>query len=435
MRVIVTALGERTHLLPLVPVAWSLRVAGHDVVLAVPPQLVPTAAETGLAVVPIGSDHRLYSTLDRLSRLEGDDLSAAPTVGMGLSPTTLRSRSWTGWLDFYREHVGLWWRLMNDPLVPDLVALARRWRPDLVLWEGFTWAGAVAATVAGIPHVRVLSGSDLLTTARDQFLTLREARGQREDPLAAWLGGRLAVYGACFEESVVRGHRTIGYLPPSLRGLASPEDDPTAVSVRFVPHNGRAVAPAWLREPPARPRVCVTLGQSSVAQTGRYGVSLREVVLGIAAQGVEVVVTVPETHRAELEPLPQSVTVTSFVPLDALAPSCAAVVNHGGAATMCTMARHAVPQVVIPDDTYDERMLGGLLADAGAGRTLEPADVTTDSVGAAVAAVLDDAVRTAAGRLREEILDMEPPSAAVSVLECLAESASAGSSTAPVAAG
>lgn len=418
MRVVVTALGERTHLLPLVPLAWALRSAGHEVVLAVPPQLVDIAVGAGLPVVPTGTDHRMYGTLDRLSRLEGtgDELS----TGMALSPADISGRSWAEWLAFYREHVGLWWRLTNDPLIPDLVALVRRWQPDLVLWEGFTWAGAVAARVCDVPHARVLSGSDLLTAAREHFLARRAEQGGGPDPLAAWLGGRLDSFGARFDESVVRGCVTVDYIPPSLRCAGAVLGE-TVLPVQFVPYNGRSVVPPWLRRLPVRPRVGVTLGQSSVANTGRYRVSLRDVLEGVAAHDVEVVATVPAPLQDRLEPLPPSVTLISFVPLDALAATCAAVVNHGGAATMCTTARHGVAQVVIPDDTYDERLLGGLLAEVGAGVLLEAADTTVATVSDAVGSILSAASsRRGAALLRDEIRGMPSATSVVSVLEELA---------------
>nr|WP_241728570.1 nucleotide disphospho-sugar-binding domain-containing protein [Nocardioides zeae] len=315
---------------------------------------------------------------------------------------------------------------MNDPLVPDLVALLDRERPDLVLWEGFTWAGSIAATAAGVPHARVLSGSDLLTPARRRYRELAAAAGPAPDPVLGWIGGRLAALGyrGGADERLLTGLATVDYLPPALNpgiGSATAAPATTTLPVRYVPSNGRAVLPAWLRSRPRRPRVCVTLGQSSITNHGRYGVALRDLLLGVAELDVEVVATVPADLHASVGPLPAHVRLESFVPLDALAATCSAVVDHGGAATMCTVARHGVPQLVVPDDTYDEALLGDLLARSGAGLTCPPERAGAAAVTAAVDRLLHDgALRAGAARLAGEMAGMPPPAGLVPQLEALA---------------
>ncbi|WZH51932.1 MAG: DUF1205 domain-containing protein [Nocardioides alkalitolerans] len=425
-----TALGERTHVLPLVPVAWALRAAGHDVTVATPPRVLDVVTGAGLRGVPLGRDHRAYRALERLDALERGADGPAAGATSGFAPAAVRRRTWPEWQAFYRENVGLWWRLMNDPLVPDLVALLERERPDLVLWEGFTWAGSIAATAAGVPHARVLSGSDLLTPARRRYRKLAAAADPAPDPVLGWLGGRLASLGrrGGADEHLLTGLATVDYLPPALNPTGAPAASaapaaPAAsvLPVRYVPSNGRAVLPAWLRSRPRRPRVCVTLGQSSITNHGRYGVALRDVLLGVAALDVEVVATVPADLHASVGPLPAHVRLASFVPLDALAATCSAVVDHGGAATMCTVARHGVPQLVVPDDTYDEAVLGDLLARSGSGLTCPPEQVDAASVTAAVDRLLHDrALRAGAARLAGEMAAMPPPAALVPQLEALA---------------
>ena len=49
MRVLLTTYAERTHFLMMVPLAWALRTAGHDVRVAVQPKLA--GAVTGAAIV------------------------------------------------------------------------------------------------------------------------------------------------------------------------------------------------------------------------------------------------------------------------------------------------------------------------------------------------------------------------------------------------
>jgi hypothetical protein len=42
------------------------------------------------------------------------------------------------------------------------------------------------------------------------------------------------------------------------------------------------------------------------------------------------------------------VRVVDFVPLNALLPTCSAVVHHGGSGTFAAVLEHGVPQLIIP---------------------------------------------------------------------------------------
>lgn len=53
MRVLLSSLPAAGHLYPLVPFAWALRCAGHDVLVAAPSDLVPEATATGLPVAAV----------------------------------------------------------------------------------------------------------------------------------------------------------------------------------------------------------------------------------------------------------------------------------------------------------------------------------------------------------------------------------------------
>lgn len=40
-------------------------------------------------------------------------------------------------------------------MVPDLLALAAEWEPDLIVREGMEYGGAIAAEILGVPHASV----------------------------------------------------------------------------------------------------------------------------------------------------------------------------------------------------------------------------------------------------------------------------------------
>lgn len=401
MRVLVVTHSERTHLLGLVPLAWAFRARGDDVVVATQPALAADARAAGLPVAAVGRDTQLW----RVARALGS-ADRIPPLGHAAPPL-----SW----DFLRAEleraVPWWWRMVNDPMSDDLVALCRRWRPDLVLWGAVTFAGAVAAHVTGARHARVLFGADLGGRLHRNYLHARPAECG-DDPLLEWLDRVSTRHGGGpVDRRVAHGEATIDYLPPSLRLAAEPDDAPP-LSMRFVPYHGRGVVPGWLRRRPTTPRACITLGRSAFERTGRHGVRVREVVRGVSeALGpeAEVVLTVPGSLHDSLGPMPPQVRLTSFVPLDPLAPTCSIVVNHGGGGTLCTVARHGVPQLVLPL-SYDEPVLGEAVERCGAGRSLDPASATAADVAAAVAELTGGAYPGAGVRLlREQILAMPSP--------------------------
>ncbi|MEA2207331.1 MAG: hypothetical protein QOE77_4107, partial [Blastocatellia bacterium] len=54
MRVLVSSWGWRSHFYPLVPLAWALRSAGHEVLVASQPSMTDTIVGAGLPAVALG---------------------------------------------------------------------------------------------------------------------------------------------------------------------------------------------------------------------------------------------------------------------------------------------------------------------------------------------------------------------------------------------
>ena len=71
MRVLLTTTPDRGHLLPMVPLAWALRCAGHHVLTTGPEPIAPDAHSAGLEHAPTRSEttaHRAADTVDLVSR-------------------------------------------------------------------------------------------------------------------------------------------------------------------------------------------------------------------------------------------------------------------------------------------------------------------------------------------------------------------------------
>lgn len=414
MRVLLVSYAEKTHFLSMVPLGWALRTAGHEVRVATQPELADAVAGTGLTVVPVGRDHTLYRHREWARRFGEEEGSGFFDMGESWpDDLTWQDLTWG-----YREVVSWWWRTVNGPMVDDLTDFCLRWEPDLVLWEPGTFAGAVAAQASGAAHARVLWSVDLFGWMRERFLRLlaEQPPGRREDVLARWLGAQAERLGGRFEEELTRGHFTVTHMPASL-GRA---DGLHYVPMRYVPYNGRAVVPEWLRLPPERPRVCLSLGLSATERLGRYAVSMQGLLDALGDLDVEVVATVPPRQRAELASVPPNTRLVSFVPLHALMPTCSAVIDHGGPGTVCTAAVHGVPQLILPRRLLDDRLVARGLADQGMALMIPSDDVTEETTRDHLLRLLREPdLRRGAERLRDEMTAMPAPNDVVAELERL----------------
>ncbi|MER6832361.1 nucleotide disphospho-sugar-binding domain-containing protein, partial [Streptosporangium sp. NPDC000563] len=322
MRVVFATHAEKSHFLGMVPLAWALRNAGHEVRVASQPELTDVITGAGLTAVPVGRDHELR----RLSRTREHVAPGAPVFDMAEDRPEILTWEHLKW--GYGGVVPWWWRVVNDPMIVDLTDFCRHWKPDLVIWEPLSYAGAIAAKATGAAHARFMWGLDLFARMRGHYLRVKEQQppGDRQDVLAQWLAARAAKVGTTFSEDLTSGHFTIDYTPTSLR-LDLPH---TYLPLRYIPYNGTAVIPPWLHTPPTKPRICLTLGTSATERLDGYSVPVQDILTHLADLDLEIIATLPEKQQAELHHIPANTRLVSFVPLHALAPTCSAIIHHGG---------------------------------------------------------------------------------------------------------
>jgi glycosyltransferase (activator-dependent family) len=413
MRVLMTSLAVEAHFNGTVPLAWALRAAGHEVHFASQPALTGAITHAGLAAVPVGTDHTHHEIVRDLgAELTGfyRDIDFTGERGGGLRDRKAANSLLTA--TFYAQ-------ANNDSMVDDLVAYARWWRPDLVVWEPFSFAGGVAARACGAAGARLLWGPDLFGRSREGFRAETAALPpeRRDDALEEWLTWTLARHGLDYDEQVVTGHFTVDQMPDGVRLPSSQE----SVPMRYVPYNGTAEVPHWLRETPTRPRICLTLGITSRDMAYPNLVSPAALFDAVADLDIEVVATLDEAQVAEVGRMPDNVRAVDFVPLHALMPTCSAIVHHGGAGTWSTAAVHGVPQLVVAG-MWDNVYRAQRLQDLGAGLFLPPHELTANALRDGVVRLLDDpAFRTGAGALRDRMLAEPSPGEVVGTLVDAAE--------------
>ncbi|WP_438486733.1 activator-dependent family glycosyltransferase [Streptomyces sp. S186] len=415
MRVLFVAFPHHTHYFSMVPLASALRTAGHEVQVASHPDLTGHITGTGLTAVPVGTAG-WYADDPWAPGLLAQILEEGSDHVQGFDFTGDHPERWTHESLLALETIAvsaLHASVSNDPMLDDLIAYARHYRPDLVIWEQHTFAGAVAARVTGAAHARLLHGVDITVRARQAFLrqSAELPGGPGPDPMAEWLDRVVRRYdpGLGFDEELVTGEWTVDITPPASRlDLGLP-----TVGVRYVPHNGPSVVPDWLRAPAERPRVCLTLGLSG--ELG--GFSFGAVLDALADLDAEIVATLGAEARAQLPTVPDNARLVDFVPLNNLLPTCAAVVHHGGVGTRATAELHGVPQVMLPYG-WDTEAKARRMAELGYGLSLPAGELTAGALRAAVQRLLDEpSFAAAAARVRSEVLAEPSPNDLVPVLE------------------
>jgi glycosyltransferase (activator-dependent family) len=411
MRVLFATYPQKTHFMAMAPLAWALRAAGHEVRVASQPRFADTITQAGLTAVPVGTNRDLGQILARDANWFRIGLNGMPVPydSVDWPPDQV---TWSYLQDGYDIQVPKWHRMSNVPLVADLVDFARHWQPDLVIWEPSTYAGAVAARACGAAHARMLFSVDSFGVTRQRYLALDAADSR--DPLAEWLDSYARHYGFPYGEELITGQFTISLVPPSL----ATEADLHYVPMRHIPYAGAAAIPSWLREPPDRPRIAITMGISTADLTGEV-VDLPDVLAELADLDVEIVATLSEAAQRSIRSVPANVRLVSYVPLHALAPTCSAIMHHGGIGTLLTIAAYGKPQLILPWNN-DGPALARRVAAQGAGLALHVFQGSGRPVRDRLLRLLNEPkFAVAADRLRAEIQAMPAPGEIVGDLEKL----------------
>ena len=225
MRFLFTTLPGTGHLQPLLPFAGGLREAGHEVAFAASGAMAPQTTAAGFVHHAVG---RPWHT---------NDFASAYPVITAIPPGPAR----------YAAARRIFARDIALDMVPDLLALAQTWRPDVIVRDAAEYGGYLAAEVLGIPHavVRTDSGSSSWADRGHVAGALDEARaavGLPPDP----------------DGDGPFRHLLLSFAPP---GLDEEPGAPTGVRLRSPAGPGDA-APAWLADAAAtgEPVVYATLG-------------------------------------------------------------------------------------------------------------------------------------------------------------------------------
>ncbi|MFB8179404.1 activator-dependent family glycosyltransferase [Streptomyces sp. NPDC055966] len=427
MRVLIVSWPWRTHFQPMVPLGWALQAAGHEVRVASSPDLTESLTSSGLMAVPAGPPDvlkRLYEqfteeqvalvrTLEQLGSRDDFFFDFAVDSEEALTWDRLRLRT-----RYFTEIL----KGVNDSMVEELVDYCRWWKPDLVIWEWMSHAGAIVARATGAASARIRSEIDVDAWSRRAFLQLRAQQPpeEREDALADWLGSWAEKFGTSYSEEMVTGHFTIEHMLESMRI----DSHVPHVPLRYVSYHGPAVVPAWARRAPKERRVLATFGISQKKGREYQAVSvaqLQQILDSLADLDIELVVTAPEKVQKHLKRIPSNTRLAEFVPLHAVIPTCSAVIHHGGIPAFLESIANGVPQLMVGRVVGDIDLRAPLLEEARGGLYISRPHLSGERVRECLVRLLEDpAFREGAERLRREQATRPTPSDLVSELEKLA---------------
>ncbi|MET9078402.1 nucleotide disphospho-sugar-binding domain-containing protein [Streptomyces sp. NPDC004232] len=392
MRVLFTSWAWASHYMPLAPLVWALQGAGHDVRVASQPALARVITDSGAAAVPVGRDldHAEVRGRQMAGITSFADVPRVPAAGSSMaawSPERLRR---------VRQVFGTF-AAYSDAMLDDLAVFARGWRPDLVVYDPTTYAGPIVAAALGVPAVRHVHGIDVTYQAREAI-----------PDLIRDMAGRLGV-----GEVDVLGDATVDPCPASLQIPA----DLRRIPIRYVPYNGPAVVPDWLRARPARPRVCVTWGTSTSRIAGPDTFLPTRLVRTLSGMDVDLVMTLSSADTDRLGKVPEQVRVVDSLALHLVLPGCDAIIHQGGNGTILTAACQGVPQFVLPQ-IPDQIFQAERLVAAGVGDVVTPGDFDEAETAKRIEGVLTgEMYRSRARTLREEMRARPAPAEAVAQLE------------------
>ncbi|MFE1360971.1 nucleotide disphospho-sugar-binding domain-containing protein [Streptomyces harbinensis] len=378
MRVLVICTPVPSHFLPLVPLLWALRSAGHEVVVAGQPDVMGAVRSSGLAGIAVGERFDVEAML-----LDG--------LPEGRRPLQARPRPDARLIGGYGK---LWWAHAAT-MIDAYTTTADAYRPELILADPLEYCSLLVGARLGVPVVHHRWTVDAISGPARRYAA----------PAAREVCERLGLAGLPDPALL------LDPCPPALR---IPDGEP-GTPVRYVPYGGGGVLPgrpAELRGPePSGRRVVVSLGGTLAL----HGVPfVRGLLRALASRpGTDIVVTLPEPYRSTLGPLPSAVRAVDPVPLHLLLAPGDVMVHHGGAGTAMTATAFGLPQLVLPQ-LADHFPLGDRLAATGAGLTFDTAAEQDDPQ--VIARALDELLSdpryaAAARRLAAEMTAMPSPAA------------------------
>jgi UDP:flavonoid glycosyltransferase YjiC (YdhE family) len=303
--------------------------------------------------------------------------------------------------------------ITTERMVPNLLAIASEWRPDLVVREGMEYGGCIAAEVIGIPHASI-AGNAYAAIDSTEINYFPGNRWMVAEPLAR----HRARAGLPADPDVEMPFRYLHlcFTPPAWDGtsVARPRN------ARFFQHISTVAPgtrlPDWVERLPDRPTVLASLGTVFNKTPG----VLEAIVAALAEEPVNVIVAIGrDQDPSRFGPVQDHVRLEAYLPQTLILERCDAFVTHGGFNSVKEALASGVPMVVVPisaDQPYSAERCAAL----GVARTVGAEARSPDAIRDAVRQVLaDPSYRANARAFQDEMKALPGPGEMVELLESL----------------
>ena len=361
MRALFTVQPSVGHLHPLVPVAEALVEAGHDVAVCSAPSFAPDVQGFGLEHIDAGLDW-----------LTGDHSTwkafpAMPPPGP----------------EFAKFVVTVFADITTQRMVPDLLSLAREWRPDIIIREHMEYGGCIAAESLGVPHVSI-AGNAYSAIDSPEVRYFPGNRLMVAEPMAR----HRERFGLLPDPDVRMPFRYlhVSFTPPSWDGAGAPRP----ANLQHFRHSSTlrpgATLPAWASELGGQPTVFASLGTVFNTTPG----VLEAIITALAQEPLNVIVAIGRNaDPARFGSPPPNVRLVPYVDQPLLLERCDAFITHGGFNSVKEAAILGLPMVVVPI-TADQPYSAQRCTELGIGRAITAGNRTPEAIRDAVRDVLDD---------------------------------------------
>lgn len=300
-------------------------------------------------------------------------------------------------------------RMMMEPLSK----VADEWKPDVIVNDCITFAGALCAHIKGIPCVTTTPvPPDVMGDTANNAPKVFEW----QERLIKGLQNEFGVYG---DEIHIHSRKmNLVFTSAEFAGLKDPMPH-----MHFVgPVKGRPnpVAFDWERlEKAVTPKLFVSLGTLLVDIRAAFFQKL------IAAFADAPVTIVAATNPDIFESWPDNFIVSGFVPQAELMPKMDAVICHGGFNTVNDTFMNGLPMLITPI-AYDHFHTAKLIEDAGCGIKIRYKRLRVADLKNAVFELLENpAYRMAAEKIKETFIAAGGNDRALQLLEAFVQTEAA----------
>lgn len=374
------------HISPTLSVGSALLSRGHDVAWVglrdLPAGRIP---EGGQFIVP---HKELEEHQDELKWIlkrqdDGPSIGGAEVLKLALEET---------YIPFARM------------LMKGLPEIVDRYKPDLIINDCISFAGAICAYKMGIPYVTTTPvPPDVMGSAMD----MPKIREWQERLIL----GLQREFGICVDFPIIHSDQmNIVFTSREFAGMADPPDSMQFVGpVRGRPDDGPF---DWERlERSEGPKLFVSLGTLLVDIRKAFFQKMVE------AFGGRPITVVAATDVATLPEWPDNFIVQSYVPQSQVMEKMDAVICHGGFNTVNDAILHALPILITPI-AYDHFHTAELIERAGCGRSIRYKRMRVSDLWLTVSQLLkNDGYRLAAERMRDGFLQAGGSEKAATLLE------------------